>query len=543
MIDRRQKRLHRYVTMSSPESPSYPVVEVASEKAGRSFAVLVLLAWGPVIWRLLRNWEHDPQLWHGWLVPLAAGYMGWVRWREIGEERPSSRGGHWAGRLIYAVGLIGVLLAVPVLEANPDWPRVQWLGAGAATVATLGAAWISAGLAACRSMLFPLFFMHTALAWPTMVRAPIMDTLMQTNAMIAAEVVSWLGKPAVVRGNLIEVDAGVIGVDEACSGLRSLQAVWMFAWLFAGVSRLHWGHSLRLLVVALATAGIGNLVRTLFLTWQIGQGGAAAGDKWHDPAGLIALGLTFAVVLPYALYLSGRYGKDTTQRSSSDREIANWSGMRTVIVLAMVAVLGTESATAWWYRTAREGAVHDVRHWRLVTPPPPGWRTAPVSSAVREVLGCSGADQLMTSMPSLSGEGMALVLRWENEPWLLQSEVEAHDPRVCMPAIGGRLVRELTPVNVPIEGEQLRFEGFVFNTQGRTQHVFNAVWSAVESDEDGDKKIRSPGAAIREERWRRVTHRLRSRHFDRLVFVRQNAGDDALAVAWLRERVSELLRR
>jgi hypothetical protein len=49
----------------------------------------------------------------------------------------------------------------------------------------------------------------------------------------AVEVLGWVGVPAAEQGNLIEIAAGTVNVNEACSGVRSLQSSFMAA-LFLG---------------------------------------------------------------------------------------------------------------------------------------------------------------------------------------------------------------------------------------------------------------------------------------------------------------------
>ena len=59
----------------------------------------------------------------------------------------------------------------------------------------------------------------------------------QPVARVAAETAMLLGTPAHVEGNLIRVSNGLVGVNEACSGIRSLQTSLMIGLLFGELRR------------------------------------------------------------------------------------------------------------------------------------------------------------------------------------------------------------------------------------------------------------------------------------------------------------------
>ena len=47
------------------------------------------------------------------------------------------------------------------------------------------------------------------------------------------DLLGWVDVPALVHGNVIEVSTGMVGIDEACSGIRSFQSSLMIS-LFLG---------------------------------------------------------------------------------------------------------------------------------------------------------------------------------------------------------------------------------------------------------------------------------------------------------------------
>ena len=74
-----------------------------------------------------------------------------------------------------------------------------------------------------RHFAFPLLFTAVAVPWPSAWESALVQRLMQGSAAVAVEVLNIAGIAAVRHGNLIEVATGLVGVEEACSGMRGLQ--------------------------------------------------------------------------------------------------------------------------------------------------------------------------------------------------------------------------------------------------------------------------------------------------------------------------------
>ena len=66
-----------------------------------------------------------------------------------------------------------------------------------------------------------------------MIEQPVIQGLTRLNTALTVEILGLLGIPAVPQGNVIELATGSVGIDEACSGIRSLQATLMIS-LFLG---------------------------------------------------------------------------------------------------------------------------------------------------------------------------------------------------------------------------------------------------------------------------------------------------------------------
>jgi exosortase len=154
---------------------------------------------------------------------------------------------------------------------------------------SLGGVYLAGGLRWLRYFAFPFVFFLVAVPWPTKFEQAVIQGLMRAVSSINVEVLNAIGISAVQMGNVIEIGSGFVGIDEACTGVRSLQATFMVS-LFLGefynfsvIRRI-------ILVIAGALLAFGcNLVRTFFLVYIAEQQGTQAIKGWHDPAGLTIL--------------------------------------------------------------------------------------------------------------------------------------------------------------------------------------------------------------------------------------------------------------
>jgi exosortase len=105
-------------------------------------------------------------------------------------------------------------------------------------------------------------------------------------------------------GSLIQLPNGTVGIDEACSGIRSLQSTVM-ASLFIGYLSLQRA-SLRvlLLVAGVLLAITGNVIRSLYLCLSAYHRGIESISKVHDAAGWSILAFTAVGVILISWWFS-----------------------------------------------------------------------------------------------------------------------------------------------------------------------------------------------------------------------------------------------
>lgn len=104
---------------------------------------------------------------------------------------------------------------------------------------------------------------------------------------------------------------------------------------------------------------------------------------------------------------------------------------------------------------------------------------------------------------------------------------------------GGRLLDQPGEVALKLGARELIFDVYRFETQGRVQTVFNAVWDAMR----GESMPRAQrGVTVEDERLARVWASQRYADRDRVVLVLEGDYSVPAAVAWLQREAPRLLK-
>jgi exosortase/archaeosortase family protein len=154
-----------------------------------------------------------------------------------------------------------------------------------------------------RHFAFPICFILVAVNWPYRIENSLKYRLMNAVAGLTVEIAGWLNIPGLRHGNVIELATGSVGVEDACSGIRSLQSTIMAALFLGELYLLKLPQRFLLLALGVPLAFSFNVVRTLFLTWQASSSGEAAIAKWHGSAGMTISVVCFACLWLIAVFL------------------------------------------------------------------------------------------------------------------------------------------------------------------------------------------------------------------------------------------------
>jgi len=299
---------------------------------------------------------------------------------------------------------------------------------------------------------------------------------MRADALINVEILNAIGIPAVQMGNVIEVGSGFVGIDEACTGIRSLQATFMVS-LFLG--EFYDFPILRRVVLVIAGAIMAffcNLVRTFLLVWLGAEHGSTMIKNWHDPAGHTILLICLFGLWGLSLLLRG-----TDEAPVSGSRVArSFRVPRLVLGCLLALTMVAEAGTQIWYR-AHESDTARLQPWTIEWPSQAtNWKSVPVAESAQELLryneggggtwtGEDGHAWNMFFFRWLPGRTAGLFIK-------------NHRPDICLPASGmkqrGGVQNKLLTVN----DVALPIRSYVFESNGRSLHVFYCYWDGTPAE-------------------------------------------------------------
>jgi exosortase/archaeosortase family protein len=295
---------------------------------------LIFVAWDQSHW-----WRVKEDYSFGWLVPAFVAFAIFDRWPRIIAAVGACAAENSArvsvvGRWVLNVG-VGAMLTGGVLlfllgafyraGAGTSQPGTLALTLGAICIVLpllflntpVAAAPRAAGLFDDARVRLTALFIFPTLVW--LVSAPMVSVIeSQLNLFLLRKVVTVvsfvfdvLGLPIEQQGNVLVLPTGSVGVEDACSGIRSLTACLFAGSFLAAVFLDRLWKKVSLVAAAMGFAFLTNLLRGLFLTgWAYRNGPDAIEGTVHDIAGYAVLGLTVVGLLCLLPLFNLRFADD-----------------------------------------------------------------------------------------------------------------------------------------------------------------------------------------------------------------------------------------
>jgi exosortase len=429
------------------------------------FAVL----WADLVRELSSQWEAREQYAYGWFVPVFALALLWRRRNgcpPASQPRPS-----FAVNGIVLALVLALLPLRVIYEINPDWPLLSWIYTAMVVVVTLYAFYLAGGWPWVRNFAFPVALILVAVAWPWRIEKALTQGLMKVVAALTVEALDWFGIPAMRKGNLIELGTGVVGVDEACSGIRSFQSGVMAALVMGEFYRLRIWARLGMLGCGLSLAFVLNVARTFLLSWQANDHGIGEVSKWHDPAGLSITVLCFFGLWCIAGLMRSKWSVHPAPASlpigGRVPSVFLWGvGCWAVCILAL---------NEWWYR-AHEIKESGAYRWSASFPTNnPTFARLELSDKVRRNLR-QDAGEAATWQEDQGAKWTAFFFRWNPGPVSSIISARQHRPDICLPAAGLRQVADGGVNYFEAGGLSLPFREYTYRSSGATLQVFFCQW-------------------------------------------------------------------
>lgn len=263
---------------------------------------LLLFAW-PTLVGLAGVYRTDGNFSHGFLVPVISAYAAWRLRHDVPLGFASRQ---WVGCLPLAAGVALILFSRWYeLALLPRGVIAMFLaGLGLVAVAT-GLAWLASGWPGVRRLAFPLGFLLLAVPVPSFLLHRVTLPLQQLAARLSAAALHGIGVTVERQGSVLQFPSGLLGVDEACSGIRSLAVLLAVALAMVHFNRLSRRAAAGLLATVVPLAVLANALRVFIsgifcsLGWMhLTHGGP------HELLGLLTFALAIGVMAVCSSLLS-----------------------------------------------------------------------------------------------------------------------------------------------------------------------------------------------------------------------------------------------
>jgi exosortase len=200
--------------------------------------------------RLISNAWSAPEYSHGWLVPLFAGVLLWLRREPIGEATPIAR---WSG-----VGLLAAGLALRLAGAYVGYPYADMISL---LPSLIGIFLLVGGWSLLRWSGPALGFLVFMYPLPGMLARTLLDPLQKMATIASTFALQTLGIAAYRENITIKIGEEGLNVAEACSGLRMATIFLALAVAVVLVTTRPWWERIVILLSAIPVAIAVNVIR------------------------------------------------------------------------------------------------------------------------------------------------------------------------------------------------------------------------------------------------------------------------------------------
>jgi exosortase D (VPLPA-CTERM-specific) len=274
--------------------------------------LLLGMLYHTILYNMSAQWYVDPDYSHGFLVPFIAVYFAWERRVQLLAlpAHPSRAG----------IGLLGIGLAMFIIGSIG---AELYLQRTSLIVVIAGLVLLILGRDALRTLAFPIAFLFFMIPLPAIVMNAIAFPLQMFAAKTAAFCLYNFGIPVLREGNVIMLAGTTLEVADACSGIRSLQALLALGTVYAYFTQSALWKRWTLVVLAVPIAIAANAFRVsgtgvLAHYW----GAEAAVGFYHTFEGWLVFVMAFILLFASGAVLS-KVG--VRQRGSSPSSVIGHS--------------------------------------------------------------------------------------------------------------------------------------------------------------------------------------------------------------------------
>jgi exosortase len=432
--------------------------------------LFLILLWVPVLSFLELEWRYNEQYHYGYFVPLFTLYLIYLRYSDSpARTQPST-----SRPIVFVLLLLTLIPLFLIRTSNPDWRPVYWVATSLAFAISLIHVARRQGWAVARHITPAFAMIFFSVPWLVSIENEIMKALMKVVAGVTVETVNLLGIYAVQIGNVIRLPNSIVGIEEACSGVRSLQSSLMAGYLFGELFRMHWYLRASLVLFGVILTFFLNLIRTLALTLITHGLGHEGYEKWHDPLGNTIFVLGFLGIALFAWLLDKFQKSNSTPDNSHKTLYAEELGVSPAIAyMGSGVILVAIIFNSLWFHKASNTTFFDYSDldWSKYDAQVESSEIHPITTAQ---LKYSIGKRYDWAKP---GNQFWTLFYFHWEKGKISSHAGVHRPENCLPASGLSYTRDWGELiwKTP-EGYDLTFKVMQFDGFGSRFFVFFTVW-------------------------------------------------------------------
>jgi exosortase len=249
--------------------------------------IALFLPFSSFLGNLWRTWRNDPDFSYGFLIPVIAAYLLWIRRDRLKQEMKVGRRGG-AGLLLIGCGLQIIASLSGTL-----------LVSGIAFIVTIsGIVLCLWGPSCLRIFVVPVTLLILMVPVPSYAVGQVSWQLQAAASSLSSTVLRFLSIPVYQDGNLLNLPNYVLEVKQACSGSRSIFALLALALILGlSVERKWWARVLLLVAAPLLAIGA-NIVRIVGTGLIAAHWGSlAANESLHTFWGIVVFVIAVAGLL------------------------------------------------------------------------------------------------------------------------------------------------------------------------------------------------------------------------------------------------------
>ncbi len=431
---------------------------------GMLFAAAVILGPTLLLWHLHGQWNPDGEYAYAWAVPFMAAFLCKLRW----DDRPTPS---TPIKNTAFLAIVFALLTLPALwlhEAAPERSLCAWSYAIASIGISLSLISLVGGASWLRWFCFPFAFILTTVPWPHALEIFVSNPLMRGTARATVEILCLAGIPSVQSGNLVHIETGVLDIAEACSGIRSLQAMVMIALFLGELFRLKLARRLLLMVIGLTVTLLANVFRTVVLAVIGFNQSMSAVDGYHDAAGFAVITFSLLGALVGAFMLR-------PAKIAATIPDASWIGLALPIKLCSALLVWffiTEISVETWYRSHEP--TWQGWSWSVQWPQhAEAFHFIEIPKRSLQVLMCDESHAATWKEPDGSDWSLYWI-RW-NPGNPAAEAAKVHRPDICLTAEGVIMEKDMGMHLISIGRMQIPFHGYIFRTGEKNRYVFFCI--------------------------------------------------------------------